>query len=320
MKNLNWLLAGMGALADYKQIAYNIQKELVTPEMIDDREAYLYGNVDQLVLGGGTAGKGDWVNVTYTVTDTETGEELDRSGKNGTRMKLGDYPLYEGMDDGIFGMETGETNTYTIDYIGDFQYQWEEEYAVKDRVVEYQVTLNGVYQIMPITEDPATDAYVSAYLSEATGCNTTAELRVYAEEQLEQEAEQAFQEERQNMVLTQLVKASEIEGWDENLEQYYYDEFWNAYLEAARDASRTIDFYAEMTGTTIPEIQAFCEKKAEYCAMADSLLAEVAEQEGLSDVDEALQFVLDNSCYDEAFELDYQLEDFYTLHLSTLTN
>lgn len=75
MKNLNWLLAGMGALAinaapltddsvefqraetvelaDYKQIAYNIQKELVTPEMIDDREAYLYGNVDQLVLGGG---------------------------------------------------------------------------------------------------------------------------------------------------------------------------------------------------------------------------------------------------------------------------
>lgn len=54
--------------------------------------------------------------------------------------------------------------------------------------------------------------------------------------------------------------------------------------------------------------------------MADSLLAEVAEQEGLSDVDEALQFVLDNSRYDEEFELDYQLEDFYTLHLSTLTN
>ena len=112
-----------------------------------------------LTLTGGTASRGDYVNISFTATDAETGEVLDQSDEDGLRIKLGNYSYYEGFDDGIYGLSTGETNSFDIDYL--YDYQEENHVAVNDRMVHFDVTLNGVYQETTPVADPGTDTYVS---------------------------------------------------------------------------------------------------------------------------------------------------------------
>lgn len=306
-------------LGRYNQIPHNIVKEEVTPEMIESRLNALYFSVDPyLTLTGGTASRGDYVNVSFTATDAETGEVLDQSDEDGLRIKLGNYSYYEGFDDGIYGLSTGETNSFDIDYL--YDYQEENHVAVNDRMVHFDVTLNGVYQETTPVADPGTDTYVSTYLSDTTGCHTVDELRVYAEEQLNQETENTFQQERQNMVFTQLVKESEIEEYDPNLEDYYYDFFYQCYVQNAREQNIPLDDFAERIGSSVDEIRSDCEEIAQYSAMADTALVAVAEEEGLSNIEEAKQYVLENSYYDEDFRMDLQLEEFYNYTEIQVTN
>lgn len=289
--------SGSVKLANYKNLKHNVQKTEVTENDINSLvEGLCYSVATTRYMTSGMASKGDTVNISFLATD-ENGNEVDKSSENGLKLKLGDYNYYEGLDDGIYGLEVGESNSFTIDYKEDILV---EERNIRNHIIKFDVTLNGIY-----TEDYdsnlqiGTDDFVDTLLYGTTNCRTMEELREYAKKQLEAEALENYNNKVANNLLTQLFDTCEIADYSKELEEAYYNDFWEKCINNARNENITIDKYLELTQQSYSFLDNKFKEKAQNCAKADVILINIAKNEKLNSFEEALQFIIDNSVYDE---------------------
>lgn len=299
---------GSVKLSEYKGLKHDVEKTEITDFDVNSMvEGLCYSVATTRYETSGMASKGDTVNISFVATD-ENGNEVDRSSENGLKLTLGDYNYYEGLDDGIYGLEVGESNSYPIDYKEDYLV---EERNVRNHIITFDVTLNGIY-----TEDynnnlqMGTDEFVDTLLYGTTNCRTMTELENYCGEQLEADSLKEYNNNVANALLTQLFETCEITDYPKDLEEAYYNDFWEQCISNARNENITIDKYLDLTDQSYSALDNKFKEKATNCAKADVILIHIAQRENLNTFEEALQFLIDNSKYDsEAYTSN--LKDFY---------
>lgn len=299
---------GSVILAEYKGLKHNIVKSECTE--LDIRamiEGLSYSAATTKYVTSGVASRGDTVNISFVATD-ENGNEVDRSSDKGLKLTLGDHSYYEGLDDGIYGLEVGQSNSFPIDYK---DYLVVENRNIKDKIINFDVTLNGIY-IRNESNDLqfGTDEFVNTFLYSTTNCRTVKELEEYVKNQVEEYNLEQYTDSLTTDLLTQLFKTCEVSSYSEELAEEYYNNFWEKCINNARDESITIDKYLELTQQSYFQLDNKFKEKAENCAKADAILISIARKENLNSTQDALQFLIDNSIYDESAYTS-NLKDFY---------
>ena len=302
--------SGSVELQNYKGLKHNIPEieEVTEDDVLNSLDSY-YNNVFAFpLIKSGQASVGDYVNISFLAKDS-VGNILDKSGEKGTNLLLGEYQYYEGLDEYIYGMNVGDTKTFEIDY--DKEYYFVDNILIKDRVVTFEVTLNGIYNIeYDNSVTVGTDDYVEKYLFDSTGCLTVAELKDYIREELEKARKDSYKENVENIILTELLDDSEILDYPEDLGQAYYDDFWEQIKQNARDESLTLDDYLSLLNTTYNNLDERLSERASNCVQADVILSNIASLENLNSKEEALAFLIENSVYDEEYQ-PIDIKEFY---------
>lgn len=302
--------AGEAKVGKYRKLEHDVQKQEVTDELVKQKLQMMYQSVDiySYLKTSGTANRGDRVNLSFIARLEGTDKVLDKSAEKGLNLKLGSHSYYEGFDEGIYGMSVGETKKFVIDYETDIIVS---DRIIKGNIIEYEVSLNGIYQETTPVAEFGTDEFVKNYLS-YTGCNTVAELTAYVRDELEKEMETNYRNEITNILLTQLLESSTIKDYSAELGQAYYQKFLENFKNNAREQNLPIDKFCELNNTTYPEVDEELNEKAIRCLKADIILTKIAEKEGLKSKDEALNLIIESSIYNEKIQI-HNVKSFYNI-------
>ena len=189
-------------LAQYKGLTYSAVLQEVTEEEIDaeiDEVLHEYSETEQIKEW--TAQEGDTANIDYV--GKLDGEAFDGGTAEDYDLVLGSGTFIPGFEDGVIGMEVGETKDITLTFPEDYH---SEDLAGKETV--FTVTLNyiGGEEIIP----ELTDEWVKENLD----CENIEAYRAQLREDLETEAQDLFDQEKQAQILQKLVESSEVANVD----------------------------------------------------------------------------------------------------------
>lgn len=290
-------------LIQYVGLTYSAVPEEVTDDAVDaemEEIVYEYAETEQITEG--TAQDGDTANIDYV---GKIGDEaFDGGSAEGYDLVLGSGTFIPGFEDGVIGMEVGETKDITVTFPEDYQ---AEDLAGKEAV--FTVTLNYLAgeEIVP----ELTDEWVKENLEADSIEDYKATIRA----DLEEQAQTAFEEEKQAQVLQKLVEQSEVAELDPELIEkdvqsavdYYtsYAQMWG--MEYA-------DFVAAM-GYDEESIRAEFTLTAENLEKQTLLLSKIAELEKIEVTDEEfegyLEEMADSYGMESVDDLKAELEEVY---------
>lgn len=267
-------------------VAYADKSE-VTDATVEDYIQYMLYNSKELQETTGRAAKlGDVANIDYV--GKKDGVAFDGGTASGTDLELGSGRFIDGFEDGVVGMEIGETK--------DLNLTFPENYTNTDLAgadVVFTVKLNAIKEY--VTPE-LTDEYVqSLYIED---CNTVADFKKVAKESLESSAEYNYNSDIENQVLKEFTESC---TFTEEVPSGLYDYYHNMILENDETQSKSAgmdltsfvaayygianmdDYYAQIDEGT---------KKSVKQAMATYLLAK--EKNLLVDDKELEQAINDN--------------------------
>ncbi len=149
-----------------------------------------------------TVEEGDMVNIDYV--GTQDGVAFDGGSAEGYDLTIGSGTFIDGFEDGLIGVEVGETV--------DLNLTFPEDYAAEDlagQAVVFTVTVNSIDEQQSVGYDDMTDEYVEENFG-SSGFTTVDDLVENARESLESSNESSRNSEIQSLVFEKLIEESEI--------------------------------------------------------------------------------------------------------------
>lgn len=207
------------------------------PEDVDDEytKAYLdyllAAYPDYTVSDHTTVQEGDAVNIDYI--GTIDGEEFDGGSAEDYYLEIGSGTFIEGFESGLIGCSKGDQISLDLVFPEDYG---DEDYAGK--AVNYQVTINGIYESNYFTSETVTDEFIS----ENFGYDTVDAYLEYLKEYLATANEYNYKFNVQNEIIEQLESISKVDIPDEliDAEKEGYRAY---YTNLAEEAGQTLDEY-----------------------------------------------------------------------------
>ncbi len=223
--------------------------------------------------------QGDWTPVDRPAADGDL-IVLEGRGEAGGRevlslngveygLQVGSGSPVEGFPEMLEGMDIGETRSFDLTYP-----MGHPDPGLAGRTVEFEITLRGVKElVLP----PLDDA-----LARSTGdFESLAELRDRVREVLEGEAEAAERERVADLVLSAIVKESEIR-YPQVLLEREIDSAEEEYAQLLTQRGFTLERYLEVTGKTRESLRHELRPGAERRLNRGLVLAEISHREGIS--------------------------------------
>lgn len=280
-------------LGEYKGLAINKVKTEVTDDMIQEEIDFaLEENATYNDITDRAAKEEDTVNINYdTKIDGASVEDL--SGED-FDLVIGEGYLFEELETGLVGMNTGDTKDITATVTEDYG----EEYAGKNAVIT--VTLKQIQEI-------SLPEYNDAFVESISDFKTTAEYEEDLKNSLMKSQEENNTYAAGSDALLQVIGNSAIEGYPEEL-----------YAKSKESYDAMNAAYAEMFGMDISDFEMSEEETKQAITdivNEEMIITTIAEKENLTVSDEDVSAYIkanyESYGYESAeeYEADYTKEE-----------
>ena len=267
-------------LGTYTGLTYSAVLKEVTEEDIQqeiDDTLQFYAESEHLMEG--TAAEGDTVNVDYK--GTVDGEAFDGGTDTDTELTLGSGMFLEEFEKGVIGMKPGETKDVPVTFPEDY---FSEELAGKE--ASFAITLNYICGEEIIPE------FTDEFVSENFEVSGTEEYLENVRKQLEEDAETAFEEERETQVMEALNAAYEVSEVDEELVKKDVDSAVETYKSYAAMYGMEYEDFLSQYGIDAAAFEEELSTSARAFEGQKLALKKIAELEGIEASDEDVEAYL----------------------------
>ena len=278
-------------LGEYKGLTVEVDPVEVTDEQVMDKIA----SETKQTLTEGTVEDGDTVNIDYV--GKLDGEEFDGGSAEGYDLEIGSCTFIDGFEDGIIGMQVGETKDLELTFPEDYH---SEELAGKD--VVFTVTVNSISRVPELTDEVA-GSVVEGMTAEA--------YQESVRQDLEDSAKESQKSDAQQKLLQAVYNNATISGYPEENLQYTIKRATDYYEWLASMYGMSLDDYLTNYGMTQDEFKEQIQPVAEEALGEEMTLLAIAKEENIEVSDEEYQDGL--ARYAEAQGLDdpSKLEEAY---------
>lgn len=271
-------------LGEYKNLTVDATKEEITEESIEARLKSNVGNFGTKVMETVTEGSvqdGDIVTIDYV--GKKDGVEFDGGSAEGYELEIGSGKFIEGFEDGLVGVNSGETVDLELTFPEGYQ---AEELAGQD--VVFTVTVHEIKR-MPeeITDDMINTGTSGKY-------TTVEDYREYIRSFMEEDAQEAYENTIINEVMTLVSEGAEISGYPQDLVDYCAASMKAYYEQYAAYYSMDMESFVTAMGITMEEFEEEVLAAVERTLQAEFCYAAIAEAEGMEISEEEFQEALDS--------------------------
>lgn len=265
------------ALPEYKGIELSATKTEVTDEYVDSYIDYILSQypVYEEVTGRAVE-NGDIANIDYE--GKKDGVAFEGGTAQGYDLAIGSGTFIEGFEEGLIGVNVGETV--------DLNLTFPEDYAKTElagQAVVFTVTVNSISISKPAELN---DEFVAQF-----GNTSVEEFRNSAIISLEDSAEATYMTELQNQAIDILTEGCEFtDGLPEGLYAYYQQQIKANFENYA--AAYGVDlntFISQAYGTTEEEFNLQIEEGAAKSTRQAMACALIAQKEGITVTDEEVE-------------------------------
>lgn len=277
-------------LGEYKGLEVTKIKSEVTDELLEEEISYvLEDNAEYTDITDRAAQEGDYVNIDFE--GTIDGESFEDGSGEDFDLVIGEGYLLDDLENGIVGMNTGETKEISLVFPEDY----DEELTGKTGV--FQVTLNSI-------QEENLPTYNDEFVAGISDFSTTQEYEEDLKKTLleSQEADNTYTASAD--VLAAAMNNATIDGYPQEL----YDSCLTEYDEM--NAS-----FAEMLGMDVADLEGTEEEKKEAViemVNEEMVSTAIAEKEDITVSDEEYKTYLEENYEDYGYESSEDLEADYT--------
>ena len=278
-------------LGEYKGLTVEVSPVEVTDEQVMDQIA----SETKQTLTEGTVESGDTVNIDYV--GKIDGEEFDGGSAEGYDLEIGSCTFIDGFEDGIIGMQVGETK--------DLELKFPEEYHSEDlagKDVVFTVTVNSISRVPELTDEVA-DSVVEGMTAEAYQESVRQDLEDQAKESQKTEAEQKL--------LQAVYDNATINGYPEENLQYTMKRATDYYEWLASMYGMSLDDYLTNYGMTQDEFKEQLQPVAEEALGEEMTLLAIAKEENIEVSDQEYQDGLARYAETQGLDDPSKLEESY---------
>lgn len=267
-------------LGEYK----GVEVELASPEVSDD---YLEGYIQYILqnspvstpVTGRAAQMGDTVNIDYE--GKLDGVAFEGGTAQGTDLTLGSGRFIEGFEDGVVGMEVGDTKD--VEAIFPDPYTNNPDLAGKTAV--FTVTVNSI-SIQEVPE--LTDEYVAGLGIE--DCSTVEDYRAYIYDVLLEQQQADYETEKSNLAIEAAAANAEFKAVPEGMVSRMNETLTRNITTYAQMYGMSVgDYVAASYGGEAADYEAVLLDQSEMMAQRYVMMQAIAQKEGLTISDEELQ-------------------------------
>lgn len=266
-------------LDQYKGLTIEAQKDEVTTADVDYYIEYILSThtheqevTDRAVQSGDIA--------TIDFAGYLDGVAFEGGTATGYDLEIGSGSFIEGFEDGLIGVEIGET--VNLDLTFPEYYPGNPDLAGKP--VVFEVT---VHKISEKTASELTDAFVSTLAID--GVTTVNAYRNYVKAEMEKEATAVFENTAEDLLLEQIVENSTYTEIPEKMKTRYYTVHVKRMESLAMSNGMTLDQYMRTYyNMEREEYTEVLQNDAEYSAKQYLSLCLIAEKESLTLTDEQM--------------------------------
>lgn len=176
-----------------KKVEYNVTDEDVENAIKSLQER----NAREVPVEGRSAKDGDITNIDYS--GAIDGVKFDGGTANGQTLVLGSHSFIPGFEEGVVGMNIGETKDIDVTFPDDYHAE-----ELKGKKAVFTVTLNSITEKqLPEVNDE--------FIKDATGTDTLEEYKKQIIEKKTAENEKKAKRENENNLLKEIVKGAVME-------------------------------------------------------------------------------------------------------------
>ncbi|MCD8347353.1 MAG: trigger factor [Lachnospiraceae bacterium] len=285
-------------LGEYKGLTVQVDSAEVTDEEVLAEAEDLISYSDAVEwLTEGTVQDGDTVDITYV--GTLDGEEFD-GGSGDYELEIGSGTFIDGFEEGLIGVEVGETVDLDLTFPEDYYYD-----DLAGQAVVFTVTVNSIMSVPELSDEVVETATDGEY----TDVDSYLE---YIRSYLEEDAEDTWLTNVQEALYTALAACSEVTEYPQDLVDYCMDDAVAYYeLIASYYSMEYADFIETYFGSE-ETFMGLLESAVEESLQQELLLMAVAETEGMEISDEEYQEGLERYAEYYGFETAEEVEEYYS--------
>ena len=278
-------------LGEYKDLTVEVTPVEVTDDQVMDKIA----SETKQTLTEGTVESGDTVNIDYV--GKIDGEEFDGGSAEGYDLEIGSCTFIDGFEDGIIGMQVGDTKDLELKFPEDYH---STDLAGKD--VVFTVTVNSISRVPELTDEVA-DSVVEGMTAEAYQESVRQDLEDQAKESQKTEAEQKL--------LQAVYENATIDGYPEENLQYTIKRAKDYYEWLASMYGMSLDDYLKNYGMTQDEFNEQIQPVAEEALGEEMTLLAIAKEENIEVSDEEYEAGLARYAEAQGMDDPSKLEEAY---------
>lgn len=280
-------------LGQYKGVEVEIEAPEVTEESVDEYLEYVLStHAESVPVTDRSAQSGDIVNIDFE--GKLDGVAFEGGSAQGFDLTIGAGGFIDGFEDGIIGMEIGETRDVDMKFPD--PYTNNPDLAGKD--VIFTFTLNSISeQIIP----ELTDEFVKNLGME--DCTTAEDYRNLIHDGLAEQAQAAFEEEKTSAVIVVVEENTTFGTAPEGMARRMNEMLINSASSYAQMyGMSTGEYVAAVYGGTADTYEDVLSEEAEMMALRYLMIGAIAEAEDITITDEELEQIL----ADEAAQFGYE--------------
>ncbi len=285
-------------LGDYKNVEISVEKPTVTDDEVERSIQYLLQSRSTKVpVTGRAAELGDVANIDYE--GKLDGVAFEGGTAAGYDLILGSGSFIPGFEDGVVGMEIGETKDLEIS----FPDPYKNNPDLSGKPVVFTVTLNSLS-----IQEPAelNDEFVAGLGLEE--CSNVEEFRQYLHDDLMERKTLQYEDDKANAIVGELESNTTYKTAPDGMVDRMKDTLLaNVSVYAQAYGSDVGTYVSNIYGGTAEEYEETLRAQASLMAQRYIMLAAIAQKEGIFVSDEELEEQLK----EEAENSGYQsVEDF----------
>lgn len=264
-------------LGEYKGVEIDLEEPEISDEYLEGLlNVALTGSVDSVEVTDRSVKLGDTANIDYE--GKMDGVAFEGGTAQGANLTIGSKSFIDGFEDGVIGMEIGETKDIELNFPD--PYQNNPDFSGKP--VVFTVTVNG------ITVPEITDEYVASLGSDE--CSTAEEFRNYMYDVLREQSQTSFENEKMNKAL-EVVEANAVYGDVPKgmLNRLNEAVTANSSAYASMYGLELGDYVAYVYGGSAEDYESVLLEQARLTAQRYILMAAIADAEGIEITDEELE-------------------------------
>ena len=278
-------------LGEYKDLTVEVAPVEVTDEQVMDKIA----SETKQTLTEGTVESGDTVNIDYV--GKIDGEEFDGGSAEGYDLEIGSCTFIDGFEDGIIGMQVGDTKDLELKFPEDYH---STDLAGKD--VVFTVTVNSISRVPELTDEVA-DSVVEGMTAEA--------YQESVRQDLEDQAKGSQKTEAEQKLLQAVYENATIDGYPEENLQYTIKRATDYYEWLASMYGMSLDDYLKNYGMTQDEFNEQIQPVAEEALGEEMTLLAIAKEENIEVSDEEYEDGLARYAEAQGMDDPSKLEEAY---------